>query len=286
MTLRKYAVPGAVIIPALLRNQDAINRLRETITSVPVDPNCTPIAVVQGDEEYLHRYSANRAQRDHILVRVEPHGKWEAVRCGLRHVAETQQWVAVFDGDAAYGGADLAELVNLLIRQDCCHVIAQRRLPMLTSSDERSTHTRIFVEAYFNTLILLSLGEEAVERYRGLDIQCGLQGFKPHWLRSIITKPMPFYGGEALLFYKSAKSGVTVATVPVRQRERRPSSYTVDRIVAQLLQLDFIKAVSIEQFRLALELAGTCYPEWIRDPAQFRSEMQQLVLDRIEAKYK
>ena len=284
MSLRES--PGVVIIPALLRNHHSIIRLQEAIISVPADLNCSLIVVVQGDEKALHRYSANRALRDHVLVQAEPRGKWEAVVCGLRHVAETQQWVVVFDGDAAFDGGELRGLINLLIWQDVHHVIGQRQLPSLTSRDQRSAHTRIFLEAYFNTLILLSLGEEAIERYRGLDVQCGLQGFKLNWLRSIMKHPMPFYGGEAILFYESAKVGVPAATVSVRQRQQRSSSYTVEQVVAQLLQLDFIKEVSTDKFELALELAITCYAHWITDCSRFRSEIQQLVLSHIWAKYK
>jgi hypothetical protein len=272
---------GAVIVPSLLTDVKSVTDLRETISEIPESLDCQVLAVIQGKTADRRLYLDKPSRRTHAVVQSEPTGKWPAIWHGLDHIDATVEWVAVFDGDAAFGADGLLAIVELLAAQNAHHAVGQRDVPKLFSADDISSNTRIFVEAYFNTLILLSLGPQALDRYHGFDIQCGLQGFKSSWLRALARTPMPFYGGEALLFRESVQAGIQVASTAVTNLGRSQSTYRTREIVSQLLNLDFIKAIPYETFKAAAELAPSTYANWALDRVDFRREIEQLVLSLI-----
>lgn len=275
---------GAVIIPALLTNRQSIARLRETILGLPESFQCQILTVAQGNAQALRQYVGNPISRKQTLIQAEPLGKWPAVRRALLQVEDNVDWVIVLDGDAAFGGDDVRKLAEILAREGVYHAVGQRHLPELSSADEISSSSRVFVEAYFNTVVLLTLGNQALNRYRGFDIQCGLQGFDSSWLRSIIRDPMPLYGGEAVLFYESVKRGTLVASFGVSQSARSLSTYRVEQIVAHLLDLDFIKETPSGTFQAAVHLTLSVYDKWITDESQFCQEIEQLVLKEVRTR--
>ncbi len=275
---------GAVIVPCVLNDVESITNLNATISEVPENLNWQVVAVIQGDAQIRQLCLHNRASRNHTIVEAEPIGKWPAIWLGLNHVNAEAQWIAVFDGDAAFSAQGLSAVISPVANNNAQHVVGQRDIPMLSSVDDLSSNTRIFIEAYFNTLVLLSLGQPCLTRYRGFDIQCGLQGFESSWLRTLARTPMPLYRGEALLFHKSIEAGVAVAPATVTQRMKSQSSYRTHQIVAELLGLDFVAGISTETFESAVEAAANTYDKWILDRIAFRFEIEELVLRLVRSR--
>lgn len=56
------------------------------------------------------------------------------------------------------------------------------------------------------------------------------------------------------------------------------STYRTQEIISQLLDLSFIRSIPFKAFQAAVDLAPRIYPKWDLDRAEFRREIEEMVL--------
>lgn len=271
---------GAVIIPAYMQQMTSLDRLEavlDTLTSIA----CRVIVVAQAEPDALLLFRSLAESRGiEALEFSERLGKWPAFAAGLKLLSGEEDWIVVLDGDGAFSGTELPSLVAPIVEGIADHVIGQRDLVRLSARDQVTSNSRLYVEAFFNTIALLLLGIADAPAFHCLDIQSGLHAFSAVRCKNISLDQLPFYGGELFLFMETMCSGGRVVPVPVTTQGNPPSDYLLTEVIDNLLALNWLATAPDDVFAEALDIAPCLYKPWICDAASFRKEIRITVLER------
>jgi hypothetical protein len=159
------------------------------------------------------------------------------------------------------------------------YVVGERTSISLPAADQQSSFTRLFVEAFSNTLLLLVLGGPWPLLPRGPDIQSGFCLLSRRVIEVLTLNYVPDYGGELALFFEFVSRGYSYSTLAIESNVSTRSSYSVDRIMTSIAALPFFRTVPHEQLTHAVTLAPTLYSRYFRAglERQFAQEMKPLV---------
>jgi hypothetical protein len=275
---------GCIIVPARAADSDAIDRLAGVLDALR--PLGQPIVLVaQLDAASRTAFAALAASHGpavHGVTLDRPVGKWPAVGHALPLLSGVEDWVAVFDGDGAFSASDLPALVEPITAGRAVHAIGRRpeRSLSLEAVGQASARSRVHLEAFFNTVTLLTLGVTGDDPLCGFDIQCGLHVFAGARCARMARGALPFYGGELLLFFETVEAGGTVVAADVTVGVNPPSAYRMSEIVDGLLGLHFITTAGRRHFDRALTIAPQWYKGWGLDQRKFENEIDAIVLER------
>ncbi len=272
---------GAVIVPAYLRDEYDVSVLADLLSGLPgiVDRR---VVVAQPGPAGLPSLSGLPGSEGLQLLSLSSGvGKWPAFAAGLERLDGSEPWVAVLDADGAFPSGCLPSLVAAMASGSYSHMIGSRPPEAidLRAVGVDGSHLRRHLEAYSNTLTLLSLGESAESAFAGADLQCGIHLFAGHRLAGLDRGTWPYYGGELQLFHDSIAGGHRVGFAPVEVAENPVSTYPIAEIIRGLFQLPFLAATERSLRERALREAPNFYPGWKLDPAFLASDLEPL-LDR------
>ncbi|MDN5869666.1 MAG: glycosyltransferase [Nitrococcus sp.] len=272
--------PGAVVVPAYMPQMTSLDRLEAALDTLP-PMDCRVIVVAQAEPDILLTFRSLAESRGiQTLEFSQRLGKWPAFAAGLKLLSGEEDWIVVFDGDGAFSGAEIPSLAVPIMEGVADHVIGRRDLIRLSATDQATSDSRSYVEAYFNTVALVLLGIADTAAFHAFDIQSGLHAFSAARCKNISLDKLPFYGGELSLFMETMCSGGRVVSVPVTARENPLSGYLLVEIIDHLLALHWLAAASDDVFEEALDIAPCLYNSWIRDSETFRKEIRMTVLER------
>lgn len=268
---------GCVIVPAYLTDDLSILLLKKSLNDLP-EFNGSIIVAAQGSDKILADYKKSIKKNNFISVEFKNKiGKWPAFKICLNKYCNNEQWIAVFDGDNSFFGKDLESLIKPIIIDKIDHVIGKRKKIILGSIDQLSRYSRLYVEAFFNTLTLILLKKEKSKKYFEFDIQCGFQMFSSKIMKRIIDKKLPYYGGELKLFYETIINGGKVANINISVKKGGKSSYSISEIIKEIIDLEFIKQATKSDFEKALRITQILYGNWFKDKDNFKREISELI---------
>ena len=266
-----------IIVPFYISTDDTIRVLENALATLPRF-NGRVLVAAQGTKDAVSDFRKRVSSPNVITIESNTRlGKWPAVGRCLSKLNGDEQWIAVFDGDGAFSGADLPQIVAPIMADGVAHTIGKRSNVYLSSIDEFSVHTRIYVEAFFNTLTLLVLKLHETCEYHAFDIQCGFQAFSGTRVREIVSEDLPYYGGELALFHSTVSLRQRVVNVLVHDLKGGRSNYRVSEIVEQLLHLPFLRGVDHGTFTRAVQLVPELYPSWIDSVPAFEDEIRRVL---------
>ena len=262
------------IIPALLRSQSDVEALTRTLAAIPADIVNRCVIAGQGLPPVL----ASRPSREYVVLQREaPSTKWGAITRVLQEVGTGGERVLLIDADDPFEATSLRDfcLHGAASKLDC--VIGRRNHIALTAQDQRSTHSRSFIEIFSNTLLLIRLGLLAGTR-TGPDIQSGLYVLSSEALCSANFDHVGPYGGELTLYHHVIVSGGDVEEKSVRANPAQKSSYLAREIIRQTLELPFLAVPSEQEIDLALREGPRVYAELMPGSDElYRHEMRDLL---------
>ena len=273
---------GLVIVPAYVDSRKTADTLQIVVASVARLVSADAVVILQANNKSRFIDCVRSTSRGGLRV-LKYHrklGKWPAVAEGIRACGSNAGWIAVFDADGSYDCADLID-ASRLVWEGASHVVGRRSRPVLRAADQSSGNTRVYIEAYLNTLLLLSLGPDALHRYAGFDIQCGFQAFSNARAHEMLRGRLPFFGGELLEFERSVRAGDAVRSCDVQILGNPPSCHSVAEIIDSILSIRSFRSIATSLYQHALVVSERMYPEWIDDPFQFRQEISELLLSRL-----
>ena len=269
-----------VLIPSLIRDKEDIGLLTQTIKSIPKS-NYQIHVMVQGDRKGAEKI--NSLQRDDVncLYNLIPMGKWGAIQELVKgmDLESTDYLIALMDGDYAFSGADLAKLTQPIIDGKTQHTIGNRdRIGLNTPGTDESL--RIFVELYFNTLILLASSSKN-NHYKPFDLQCGFQAIHGEIAKKIDFETLPSrYGGEAALFINSLNLGSKPISVDIKFHTNSPASFNLNNVFRGLTSIDLIRNSSQQIRYSALERCCEIYAHRVDDQEKFRESLGKYLNDK------
>ena len=132
---------------------------------------------------------------------------------------------------------------------------------------------RLHLEAFFNTLVLLSLNRGSDPVFLGADLQCGLHLFAPKRMEGMGRVAWPFYGGELQVFHDSVAAGLRVGFAPIEVAENPVSTYAIEEIVGGVLRLPCLSSVDRTMRERALREAPSRYAHWNLNPTAFAADL-------------
>ena len=272
---------GAVVIPAYLRDEYDVSVLADLLSGLPGIVDRRVVVAQPGPAGLPSLSELPDAEGLQVVSLSSGVGKWPAFAAGLERLDGHEPWVAVLDADGAFPSRCLAPLVAAMAAGSCSHMIGSRRPDAidLRAVGADGSHLRRHLEAYSNTLTLLSLGESADSAFAGADLQCGIHLFAGHRLAGLARDSWPYYGGELQLFHDSIAGGHRVGFAPVEVAENPVSTYPIAEIIRGLFHLPFLAATERRLRERALREAPNFYPGWKLDPVFLASDLEPL-LDR------
>lgn len=265
-----------VLIPALIRNEPArrdMDLLLRTVDTIPTDIDTALYVVLQGSTKDKSDVERRRDPRIVLIYCPAPAGKWGAVSLGVEEVRRrhyTHPYVLILmDADRAFEGADIPKLADPINRGISSHTIGRRQGLRLPTPGVRE-ELRIFVELYFNTLLILRLGLEPTPN-NAFDIQCGFHGLHSSFVERLDLSKLPrFYGGEAAIFVQSVRAENRPSSVDVCFVLATQASFSIDTVFHGLMEIDVIAQTSYDLRRKALNLTPALYRHWLPDADEFR----------------
>ncbi len=272
---------GAVVIPAYLRDEYDVSVLVDLLSGLPGIVDRRVVVAQPGPAGLPSLSELPDAEGLQVVSLSSGVGKWPAFAAGLERLDGHEPWVAVLDADGAFPSRCLAPLVAAMAAGSCSHMIGSRPPDAidLRAVGADGSHLRRHLEAYSNTLTLLSLGESADSAFAGADLQCGIHLFAGHRLAGLARDSWPYYGGELQLFHDSIAGGHRVGFAPVEVAENPISTYPIAEIIRGLFHLPFLAATERRLRERALREAPNFYPGWKLDPVFLASDLEPL-LDR------
>lgn len=262
------------LVPALLKDADSERRLMRTLSRFPANADATLVLITQGNRPTVPSLPGIRAvKHEHFDSAV---GKWPAVAHGLSMITpRAADAVIVLDGDDPITDASAARAFARARSLQSGYVIGDRRAILLRADDQLSSQSRIFVEIFSNTLLLLTLHARRQIPSVGPDIQSGLCILSARARDALSVDYVMGYGGELALYYELTRAGYTPSSIEIEINEATPSSYSIETIVAGIANLPFFQLVSTERLLEALDLAPSLYSRYLRngDEKRFPQEI-------------
>ncbi len=160
-----------VIVPALLRSDEDDALLQRTLHKVPWRADDELILITQ-----VHRPSGwPHAIAPHVQWKHfgNPITKWKAIDVARQEVSPAASKVVFLDADDPYTEDSLREAWERIEEGGFELLIGQRKQIALRATDELSPHSRLYLEIFFNALLLVKLGKEFSGGGQYPDIQSG-----------------------------------------------------------------------------------------------------------------
>jgi len=262
-----------VVVPAFLKDPAGEERLRRTLSRFPSASSPVLVLVTQG-----RQFVGPSLPRSGTIIHEHfdnPIGKWAAIRRGLSLIPSGNDGpVLLLDGDDPITDASMADVFAAAsLRPD--FLIGDRKEILLQADDQSSPQSRIFVEIFSNTLLLLILDSAQRTSTLAPDIQSGLYLLSDRARRAIRLEYVHDYGGELALYYELINAGFRSSNLSIEINQATPSAYSIDKILRSIARLPFFKSISSEKLLQALELAPNVYARFLEPNSQssFEAEM-------------
>lgn len=267
-----------VIVPALITDDESEELLVRTLSRFPPEAAITLALVTQGKSLELPPIPGIRSLAQTSFPR--PIGKWAAVRAGFELVADQKRDpVMLLDADDPVSTRSLMNAIRFAESDHFEYVIGERTSISLSADDQRSPFTRLFVEAFSNTLLLVVLGGPCPLLQRGPDVQSGFYLLSSRAREALTLDYVADYGGELAMFFELVSRGYSFGTLDIESNKPARSSYLVSAILRSIAGLPFFRDASQKQLTHALTLAPRLYARYFESEMdrQFAEEMQPLV---------
>ena len=265
------------LVPALLRNAETERRLLRMLSRFPSSAPATLVLITQGNRITIPALPGICA----ILHKHfdSPIGKWAAIRHGLSLIARSaDEPIILIDADDPITDTSMVRAFTSANSFNTDYVIGDRSMIFLHADDQLSPQSRIFVEIFSNTLLLLTIQTQRPIPSVGSDIQSGLYIISGRARQAISLDYVRDYGGELALYYELASAGFVPSTLGIESNNAAPSSYSIEKIVRSIAALPFFQSISREQFSDALHLAPRLYARFLR-----QSTKEQFQLEIVHA---
>lgn len=254
------------IIPALLRSEDDQLLLEHTIRKVLWRPQDELIIVTQ--VQRAAEGIRSLAPHLHWMHFDKPLTKWKAIDLARAHVSPKSEFIVLLDADDPLLGESLNDALRVADGGAFDLLLGQRTQIALRASDELSPRSRLYLEIFSNTLLLLRLGGMHSTRAACPDIQSGFYLLGRKLLESIQLDYIGAYGGELALYYQIAKASCRIVHVPIQARVSAISSYNLQRIVTDIFALPFFNGVTDSEIDTAKCLAPQIYACYLNQAAE------------------
>ena len=262
------------LIPALLRDAQAEQSLLRTLSRFPPNMPAALVLVTQGRQFSVPSLVGIRAVTHKHFDR--PIGKWSAIRHGLSLIpSNIDDPVLLLDADDPIADASMVSAFEAAALLHPDFMIGERKTILLHADDQLGPQSRVFVEIFSNTLLLLTLQVLRPIPDKGPDIQSGLYLLSGRARRAISLEYVTDYGGELALYYELANAGLAPSSLAIETNKVTPSSYSVENIVRSIAALPFFRPVSRDRLLEALHLAPRLYARYLVQGSeeQFRHEI-------------
>ena len=185
------------LVPALLRNAEAERRLLRTLSRFPSSAPANLILITQGNRITIPSLPGICAiLHEHFD---HPLGKWAAIRHGLSLMARSEdEPVILIDADDPITDASMVRTFSSARSINADYVIGDRSMIFLHADDQLSPQSRVFVEIFSNTLLLLTLQTQQPIPSVVSDIQSGLYIISGRARQAISLDYVKDYGGRAI----------------------------------------------------------------------------------------
>lgn len=265
-----------IIIPALISNEESSKALQKTIDNIEWKYVKKLILISQGEmpkitlpqsDKFVHEYY------DKGLT------KWIAIQKGFKYL-EGDEMVMLLDGDDPIEKNSFKELMEEISTTRADWMVGKRDEIILYSSDQHGQNSRLYLELFTNTLLILL--DELREVYKGNtpDIQSGVYIIRANILKTIDFSDVKSYGGELTIFHQLSMRGVRCESVDIVTNASLQSSYRFKTIVEAIFDFRFFKSRLNEKIlRICGELTPAMYPEYFRnlDLEEYRREVANIV---------
>ncbi len=263
------------LVPALLRNAESERRLLRTLSRFPSSAPATLVLITQGNRIIIPALPGIYAiLHEHFD---SPLGKWAAIRHGLSLIAHSaDEPVMLIDADDPITDASMLRVFSSAGSSNADYVVGDRSMILLHADDQLSPQSRVFVEIFSNTLLLLTLQTQRPIPNTGSDIQSGLYIISGRARQALSLDYVRDYGGELALYYELASAGFVPSVLGIEANNATPSSYSIEKIVRSIAALPFFQSVSREQFSEALQLAPKLYARFLRQSTKEQFQLEIL----------
>jgi len=270
------------IIPALLNTSDDVARLATTLGKLPHARVKECVIVAQGLNPDIRRSLDSPSFT--VLHRATSLTKWGAIALARSAIASDADNVLLVDADDPFDAASLEHFCEEAAASSSDCLIGRRNRITLFAEDEKSPHTRLFIEVFSNSLLLARLGV-LPSTTQGPDIQSGLYALSNLAFKRIRFDFVRAYGGELALYYQLATSGARVTETPVYPNHVRASSYRVKEILRNILRLPFFSDLTDCEIEAALTVGPSIYSELIPGSARrsYAKELRELLTQTVQS---
>ncbi|MBI5118392.1 hypothetical protein HZA56_18110 [Candidatus Poribacteria bacterium] len=266
-----------IIVPALVTDDESVVLLDRTIRAIPSNSNAELFLVTQGMRPTLPDYNHLRAL--HWSHFDTPLKKWGAVREAVASIPIDSEPVMLLDADNSIAADSLQGLCTYCAREEVAFLVGERDRIALGAADQLSPNSRLYLEIFTNTLLLIVLDEVRPEATQYPDVQSGLYVVRSDLLHSIDFSGVGNYGGELLLYHDLCRTGVQPKSYPIISVARTRSSYSLRTIIDDTFNLRFFRGVPSNVVQRAKMIAPTLYSRYL-DAAtidHFTSEIDRML---------
>jgi len=237
------------IVPAYIKNQEDIVLLTETIERISTISSDI-ILFSQGMDPNL----VANVRNFHSEIKL---GKWSAI--ARAQSFELSQYVFLHDGDNPFTARSYENFPEFT-----ANTFINRDVILLFAKDEKSEHSRKYVELFLNKYIGSSRAN--------VDIQSGAIILQSDLFRKLSLNRLGEYGGELFVYRHLKKLGVQINTIDMEVQKcgaRRQSNYTIEAILRSLIEAP----LRMKNVSHILELCTRDYREYIHDAREFKAEV-------------
>jgi hypothetical protein len=269
------------IIPALLNTSDDVARLATTLGKLPRASVNRCVIVAQGLNPDIPRTLDSPTST--VLHRATSLTKWGAIALARSAIASDADNVLLVDADDPFDAGSLEHFCKVAAASSSDCLIGRRNHVTLFAEDEKSPHTRLFIEVFSNSLLLGRLGALPSITH-GPDIQSGLYALSNLAFKRARFDFVRAYGGELALYYHLTTSGARVTETAVNPNHVRVSSYRAKEILRDILRLPFFSDLTEREIEAALAVGPSIYSKLIPASARrsYVKELRELLTETVQ----
>jgi len=265
-----------IIIPALIKNEHSIVLLQRTIDKINLTLVIQIIIVLQGQKlkknnpEYIEFNNLKtplilQDKNKFTIINFEKRlSKWKAIEIGRDKLPSNKMMVLLLDADDPIEEKSFINLQKTISKTNADCIIGKRNKIILYADDQKSTHSRVFLELFTNTLLLLNNSrQENLKEFP--DIQSGIFSLKSSYLKGIDFSYIEQYGGELSMYYQLAQKNIHFITVKIKTNASLQSTYKVDEIVDAIFKLPYFKNINNQIISEAIVKTPSFYFEYFKN---------------------
>ena len=267
------------IIPALINTRKSEYLLNKTLSKIP--NNSGLILITQQKKPNIRSLShLQLLDWSHFN---QPIGKWGAIKQGqdiLRKNKLKSSHVALLDADDPIQYESLSSSYRMCSSMEEDWLIGCRKKILLCAEDQYSNRTRLYLETFTNSLLLLQLmSEDTLLSIQTPDIQSGFYIFKFDIFNSIEMPNKFTYGGELIIFNQLFIKGFKYLNFDIETTQIRESYYSISQIVNDIVQLNFFKDINCELIARTVKLTPILYKRYFHtyDYTSFKKEIKLIL---------